>query len=194
MKMRFIPKRKLRAATTARRMPRAAMEDYGQEPNMCFAKAIVVVVVLHLVAVGGIYAFSSIKARNQPLQNQSSHQVKDADAAPATTGDTGDASVKTAPQDATVPALAPVKPAVADVKQSADAKPAEQPVKNTTVSPADSGAFYTVAKGDNPVAIAKKLHVNYDELLKLNKITDPKKLQVGQKLRIPVKKKPMPQN
>ncbi len=56
----------------------------------------------------------------------------------------------------------------------------------------DSGVFYTVAKGDNPVAIAKKLHVSYDDLLKLNKITDPKKLKIGQKLRIPVKKKPTP--
>ncbi len=75
MKMRFIPKRKLRAAT-ARRMPRGGMEDYAQEPDMSFAKAIVVVVVLHIVAVGGIYAFSSLKARNLPQQGPASHPAK----------------------------------------------------------------------------------------------------------------------
>jgi LysM repeat protein len=34
-------------------------------------------------------------------------------------------------------------------------------------------------RGDNPVAIARKLNVNYDELMKLNKISDPKKLKPG---------------
>ncbi len=64
MKMRFIPKRKLRAATaTVRRAPRATMDDLAG-PTMSFVKALVVVVVLHLVAVGGIYTFSSLKARN----------------------------------------------------------------------------------------------------------------------------------
>ena len=53
----------------------------------------------------------------------------------------------------------------------------------------DSGQLYTVVKGDNPVTIAHKLHVNYDELLKINKIEDPKKLKIGQKLRIPAKTK-----
>ena len=48
-----------------------------------------------------------------------------------------------------------------------------------------------MAKGDNPVAIARKLHVSYAGLLKLNKIDDPKKLQIGQKLRIPVRNKPV---
>ncbi|HWB59067.1 MAG TPA: LysM peptidoglycan-binding domain-containing protein [Chthoniobacteraceae bacterium] len=49
----------------------------------------------------------------------------------------------------------------------------------------DSGELYTVAKGDTPVSIAKKLRVNYDDLMKLNKITDPAKLQVGRRLRVP---------
>ena len=47
--------------------------------------------------------------------------------------------------------------------------------------------MYTVAKGDTSVSIAKKLHVGYDDLLKLNKIDDPKKLRIGQKLHVPVK-------
>ena len=48
--------------------------------------------------------------------------------------------------------------------------------------------MYTVAKGENPYTIAKKLHVSYSELLKVNNITDPRKLQIGQKLTIPPKK------
>ena len=50
---------------------------------------------------------------------------------------------------------------------------------------ADSGKIYVVVKGDNPVTIARHLHVSYDALLELNQIDDPRKLQIGQKLRIP---------
>lgn len=174
-------------------MPRAASGDYAQEPNMSFAKAIVVVVVLHLVAVGGIYAFSSLKARNIAQQAPSSHPAKDTAIEPATAGEAGGASPGAAGQPGVQQIQAPV---VTYVKQPAGGKPADQavkpPIKDATSSVKDSGAFYTVAKGDNPVAIAKKLHVGYDDLLKLNKITDPKKLKIGQKLRIPVKKKPTP--
>ena len=45
--------------------------------------------------------------------------------------------------------------------------------------------IYVVAKGDNPVSIAKKFKVPYDELLALNHIEDPHKLKIGQKLLIP---------
>ena len=51
----------------------------------------------------------------------------------------------------------------------------------------DSGKVYVVVKGDNPVTIARHQHVNYDALLELNQIDDPRKLQIGQKLIIPVK-------
>ena len=46
---------------------------------------------------------------------------------------------------------------------------------------------YKVAKGDNPYNIAKKLGVNSQELLKLNGIEDPTKLQIGQVLKVPGK-------
>jgi len=51
----------------------------------------------------------------------------------------------------------------------------------------DSGKLYTVIAGETPTMIAKKFQVSYDDLLKLNKIDDPKKLRIGQKLHIPVK-------
>jgi len=44
-----------------------------------------------------------------------------------------------------------------------------------------------VVKGDNPVTIAKKFKVSYDDLVALNHIDDPRKLQIGQKLLIPTK-------
>lgn len=51
-----------------------------------------------------------------------------------------------------------------------------------------SNGVYTVAKGDNPYTIAKKLHVSYSALLAENDIKDPKKIQIGQKLKVPAKK------
>lgn len=54
----------------------------------------------------------------------------------------------------------------------------------------DSGKTYTVAKGDNVWSIAKKLKVDREELLKLNGIKDPRKLQIGQQLKVPEVRKP----
>jgi len=52
-------------------------------------------------------------------------------------------------------------------------------------TPSASGKTYIVKKGDNPVAIAKKLKVSYNDLIALNHIDDPRKLQIGQKLLVP---------
>jgi LysM repeat protein len=57
-------------------------------------------------------------------------------------------------------------------------------------APASSRKVYTVVKGDNPVTIAKKLKVSYGDLIALNHIEDPRKLQIGQKLLIPKTTKP----
>ncbi|MEA3188101.1 MAG: hypothetical protein QOD99_1931, partial [Chthoniobacter sp.] len=58
----FFQKRKLQATTATLRRGEAMHAD---EPNMKLSSAFVVVLVLHVVAVGGIYAFNSIKA-HQP--------------------------------------------------------------------------------------------------------------------------------
>ncbi len=52
-------------------------------------------------------------------------------------------------------------------------------------TPASDLAEYTVTKGDSPYKIAKKFKVTPDALMKINNITDPKKIQIGQKLKIP---------
>jgi N-acetylmuramoyl-L-alanine amidase len=47
--------------------------------------------------------------------------------------------------------------------------------------------YYVIQRGDTPASIAKKLKVNSADLLKVNNIEDPKKLQIGQRLQIPSK-------
>ena len=55
-------------------------------------------------------------------------------------------------------------------------------------APVGGGATsdYTVVKGDNPWKISKKFKISQEELMKANGITDPKKIQIGQQLKIPV--------
>jgi LysM repeat protein len=64
----------------------------------------------------------------------------------------------------------------------------------TPGGPVSSGKTYVVKKGDNPVNIAKKLKVSYDDLMALNHIEDPRKLRIGQKLLIPKTTKPKATN
>ncbi len=223
-------------------MPQPAMEDLDGEPNMSFTKALAVVVVLHVVAVGGIIAFNSIKAHKVSSTDPVLSNPAAADAKTDTEAEEKpDAAVLKPSVPQTLPAVnshvyqvkagdtlqkiavalgmrtetieeanglknigalrvgqelkIPAKP-TGDVSKQADAahkKTADETVKPTAkVTPANAkgGAeFYVVVKGDNPVAIARKFHVSYDELLKLNKIEDPKKLKIGQKLKIPAKTK-----
>jgi LysM repeat protein len=236
---RFVQRQKLRA--TARRISPRAMEEFEQEPNMSFTKALAVVVVLHVVAVGGIIAFNSIKAHkisstDPVLRNASAVDAKeDAQSdekseasAQKTSGmqalppnghvyqvKAGDTLQKIAVafgvrtetleeanglknigalrvgQDLKIPEKPmPEAPRQTESAHKTTAQETVKPaVKTTPAIAKDGGEIYTVKKGDNPVAIARKFHVNYDELLKLNKIEDPKKLKIGQKLKIPAKAK-----
>jgi 2',3'-cyclic-nucleotide 2'-phosphodiesterase/3'-nucleotidase len=191
---------------TARVSQRAAMDGFNQEPNMSLAKALVVFLVLHVVAVGGIYTFNSIKAHNIAVESPTPHAAKDpapapsASAAARTIASTVKPSAaphaiveeqpRVIPKNTPRPSQETVRATPAPVAKVAAETPAVKPsVAKSVDGVKDSGALYTVAKGDNPVAIAKKLHVSYDALLKLNKISDPKKLQIGQKLHVPAKTK-----
>src|SRR5437588_12052629 len=154
----FSRKKKLRAATTRRATASGADFDDPSEPNMKLSRALLIVLLLHVVAVAGIIAFNAIKTRQVSLPSATS---------PTTVGI---ASADTKPQS----------PAVnSPTTQKSGAKP------QTKVS--DSSKVYAVAKGDNPVTIAKKFKVSYDDLLALNHIDDPRKLKIGQKLLIPEK-------
>jgi LysM repeat protein len=266
------PPARPRSATPLRARATTAEEDYdvedyegGEEPNMKFSHALIVVLVLHLVAVGGVFSFNWMKARQtseatSPKQAAVTNPPPSPDAvakstAPASidgwngkvhtvaAGDTltriaalhgttveaierengittysmirvGQvlkipASTKTTAAKKTDPA-----PAKSTASSSAAAKQAfiaaktgTAPVKATVISAvpkaqgvesAKSAAetppavaedgIYVVVKGDNPYSIAKRLSVSYNELLSINDIKDPTKIQIGQKLKIPKKK------
>ena len=181
MKMPSILKRKKLNATAARRPRSLGLPDgmeYEQmaEPNMKLSRALLIVLLLHIVAVAGIIAFNTIKTREAAATAPSETTAP----APGTSAPPAPAveSVATAPSEITKVTARP--------ETKAPAKIAEHPkpaVKTSGV--ADSGKVYLVVKGDNPVTIARHLHVSYDALLELNQIDDPRKLQIGQKLHIP---------
>jgi LysM repeat protein len=181
-KFLIVKKRKKLRATTARKPLRiAATADYDEmaEPNMKLSRALLIVLVLHVVAVSGIIAFNAIKTR-QSSSSMAAPPMAVSSIAPAPSAKVdiptthGAATQKESPRRDDAKALHPVAKAIGKTEH----------VKAGAV---DSGKVYVVAKGDNPVTIAKKLKVSYDELLALNHIDDPHKLQIGQKLLIPNK-------
>lgn len=247
-------KRKILHASAASREDMDNFESEA-EPGMKLSKAFFVVLLLHILAVGGIYAFNEIKsvskaspnakaeaiaepstkpaAPNQAAtQDPATHAATEVPAATTTpsgrthtvvAGDTlrriaGKYGVNVAtlekannlqndsiirvgqilsvPESAAAPAQAATNPGKGEATVVAKAPPtvpaaekqAQTSAKPTEEKPAQdnsSSKTYTVAKGDNPYSIAKKLKVNPIELMKANKIDDPKKLQIGQKLVVP---------
>lgn len=176
MKMPSLLKRKRLSAATVRRQRSFGLPDgmeYEQmsEPNMKLSRALLIVLVLHIVAVAGIIAFNAIKTREA---GSASAAESIATAPPATLGE----STAATPNEVAQVAV-PAKIRTPE-KTTEHAKP---PPKTSGV--ADSGKIYVVVKGDNPVTIARHLKVSEADLLELNEITDPRKLQIGQKLRIP---------
>jgi len=150
-------RKKLRASAVRRPVRMGATAaDYGElaEPSMKLSRALLIVLLLHIVAVAGIIAFNAIKTRQASLPSS-----------PATSATKSTIGVPVATA------------AVTEIKRA-------QPVKNPT-----DGSYktYVVAKGDNPVTLAKRFKVSYDDLLALNHIDDPRKLKIGQKLLIPEK-------
>lgn len=278
-------------AAVARRSARAIPDeeeyyDDEAEPNMKLSHAFVVVLVLHVIAVAGVFAFNTIKTRQSPVfadaatagsatttaettpaatepaATQAARTFEprstgttatatapaEAPAAPATSqsaapasdwsgktheirpGDTltrlsslygvsiaaiqeqnaitdptkirvgtvlqipapGDpapaAATNTAASDVAPAAVAaaPTALTVAPEAPAAVAEPAATETTSADPAPAAaSGDLYEVVAGDNPWAIAKKLNVSYQQLIEVNQIEDPTKIQIGQKLKIP---------
>ncbi|MEP6586294.1 MAG: LysM peptidoglycan-binding domain-containing protein [Candidatus Udaeobacter sp.] len=171
----FNPKKML--AATARRASAASagMDFEGiPEPNMKLSRALLIVLLLHVVAVSGIIAFNAIKTRERafvpPTSTETENKSADLTGA-ANHADTANARVAVAQKEN-------------DRQQ--DPKPSHSPAKDEEAKTlSSSGKTYVVKKGDNPVAIAKKLKVSYSGLMALNHLDDPRKLQIGQKLLIP---------
>ena len=70
-----------------------------------------------------------------------------------------------------------------------ESKPAQTAAQKATAASADrkSAKTYVVLKNDSPMKIAREHGCTYEELMKLNSIKDPKKIQPGQVLKLPVK-------
>jgi LysM repeat protein len=183
MKMpKLLTRKKKLHASTARRSRSLGLPDemdYEEmaEPNMKLSRALLIVLVLHIVAVAGIVAFNTIKTRETMAETTptATPAAIEPNLAPVANAEPAAAANVAAPNEVSrtaVPTSAP-KPAVAP-----SAAPVASGVK-------DTGKVYTVVRGDNPVTIARRLKVSEADLLDLNQITDPRKLQINQKLKIP---------
>ncbi len=255
-------------AAVARRAPRMVEEDEDdyydeQEPNMKLSHAFVVVLVLHVIAVAGVFAFNTIKTRQSPVfSEETADKTENFATAPVAKTDPAEEPAAAArtfeprgltenPNEAqsasekataefagkthemrpgdtltrisslygvSIAAIqaennitdptkirvgeilripAPGAPATAApvVQQSAPAAAKPVAVEKTAPAPVAAAAteapatgsttVYEVASGDNPWSIAKKLNVSYQKLIELNEISDPTKIQIGQKLKVP---------
>lgn len=173
------PKKKLQASARAARRP---MDDYDEdeEPTTNLSSAFVVVLILHVVAVGGIYAFNSIK------QSRKGHEpvvAQTEQAAPA---------VKPSAQEDAPAAIAP-----AAARQSAPARETSQnaPVpaiaqnnNNKPATAASAGSHqYTVKAGDNLTKLAIAYNITPAEIMEANHLKEGAVLHQGQTLTIPAK-------
>jgi LysM repeat protein len=192
MKIPKLLRRKKLRATTARRSGTASAEmgyEEMSEPNMKLSRALLIVLLLHVVAVSGIIAFNAIKTRQSSFVSAGPANTENEPAAAASAIKSNASSPPSGlvqkesgeREDAKVSHL-PSKSLVKD-----DHKVQHEKSPEHATVPAHSGKVYTVVKDDNPVTIAKKLKVSYDDLIDLNHIEDPRKLQIGQKLLVPTK-------
>jgi LysM repeat protein len=177
MKMPRLFKPKKVLAATARRASAATagMEFEGiPEPNMKLSRALLIVLLLHVVAVSGIIAFNAIKTQERSSVPEIPVATANKQAETAATATHEDSN----------------KPRSAEAqKENArhdEGKPSRLATKEEhATAPLSSGKIYIVKKGDNPTTIAKRFKVSYDDLMVLNHIDNPRKLQIGQKLLIP---------
>jgi LysM repeat protein len=201
--LRLLKHNKLRAATARRSSAGSVDFEEMPEPNMKLSRALLIVLLLHVVAVSGIIAFNAIKTRESSFVPASSTKVEPKPSATANAAiqtdcakpQTAGAQKENAPSDDPKPSHSP-KPAVKDDPPNAasDGNRASRKItasqEATAGKPVSDGKTYVVKKGDSPVTIAKKLRVPYDDLMALNHIEDPRKLRIGQKLLIPKITKP----
>jgi LysM repeat protein len=193
-------------------------EDYGPEPNMKLSHAFMVVLALHIIAVGGLFAFNKMKINRAPLslKSKAEHLLQkesvatrepSLEAAPSSYNSTSIPSQTNLSHQLSQASNLPVatqrfagasdNPQTPGVTSNPPPSPPSTPgpLLPTALSPSlnesvkDSSKEvlreYTIMRGDNPYKLAKKFHVSYDALMKLNNIADPRKIQIGQKLKIP---------
>ncbi len=194
---------RLRAVT--RRVPRRpaslAVGDEGggghpdeaaPEPSMRLSRALGVMLLLHVVAVGGVLAFGLIKER--PVAPGTARPIKPTRGSPKPELTGVNPVADNAPT--------PLPPAVLATVATPGPAAAGRGVPTPPLSRAEADAVrliesggpnplgpgeraYVVGRGETVQTIAQKLRVEAATLLRLNNIDDPRKIQVGQRLRVP---------
>jgi LysM repeat protein len=197
---RLLRHNRLWAATARRTSAASAGMDFEEmpEPNMKLSRALLIVLLLHVVAVSGIIAFNAIKTRESSFAPASSANADPKPSATVSAAIQTDgakpqaaaAQKENAPHEDPKPSHSPSKLSSKDDYVKVPSVANQPSRKATAGKPVSSGKTYIVKKGDNPVTIAKKLKIPYDDLIELNHIEDPRKLRIGQKLLIPKTTKP----
>src|SRR5439155_15154764 len=163
---KLLRRKQLRAATARRSVGASAEMDYEEisEPNMKLSRALLNVLLLHVVAVSGIIAFNAIKMRQSSSVSSTPQNAEDNPAA--------------------IPVGATINPHASNPRSAGTQNenlPRDQAKTQRSVSkplakddnaksrdhgtlPAPSGKVYTVIRADNSVTIAKKLKDSYDDL------------------------------
>jgi LysM repeat protein len=177
----LFPRKKLRATTARRSLAGPDEMDYEEmsEPNMKLSRALLIVLVLHVVAVAGIIAFNAIKSR-QGVIPPIATTTKTATPQTSSQKSTAPATVTS---ESTKPREESTKPVVKEERKAIPVKPVAEATPK-----AESKKTYVVAKGDTPTSIAKKFKITPAQLLAANDIEDAHKLKIGRKLVIPAPK------
>jgi LysM repeat protein len=234
------PNKRLRATAQRAAAKYPPGEHEVEEPNVKLSRAFVVVLLLHVLAVGGIFTFSALKDRQQAgaasskarsgegreslqanvaattNQNEltpavnSTHRVKPGETLATIAMANGlvphdlelannlkPGAALIPGKDLVVPEKAALRPVPLNVQKLVENPKTISPSRPGSTAAPDKGSAgldkeaedgsrsYVVQRGDTPALIARKLKVSAAELLKLNNIQDPRKLQVGQKLAVP---------
>src|SRR5262249_28263300 len=142
---RLFRQKKLAAATARRASTASAGMDFGDipEPNMKLSRALLIVLLLHVVAVSGIISFNAIKTRESSfvpaVPANTENKLPDTTTIRADGAKPRDAVARkeNAPRNAVKPSRSPSKDEHAKASSSA---------KVTADKPASSGKTYTVKK------------------------------------------------
>ena len=144
-----------------------------------------VVGAVHVVAIGGLMLMQGCGTTRGPVELQSNYEMPPPVAQdqllppepvvePYRPASIEQAVASATPKHTKTPTVKPtLKPTV---------KPTAKPVK---VTPVDVGSSYVVGKGDSLSMIAKRHRVSVADIMVLNNISQPNKIRLGQKLKMP---------
>lgn len=162
-------------AAVARRAPRAIAEeeDYydEQEPNMKLSHAFVVVLVLHVIAVAGVFAFNTIKTRQSPVFTETTDSND-----PFTPASTKAASAESTDATAT---------RTFEPRSVTESNAAAPQTASEKVTAEFTGKTHEMRPGDTLTRVASIYGVSIAAIQTENNITDPTKIRVGELIRIP---------